>query len=283
MSLHLPTLLYVCVAVLAMSAAVMSLFGLTQRSYRGFWWWTAAQWMLTLGLLIQTVRDLYPSLLPLSNLLILQWPIVVLAGMRRFYSRHALRVPALTDWLLLALAYLAWLASWVSQASLVDRIGAFSAAALVLHLYSALMLSRIGEFRSSSALQALVGTELLAAGVQGLRLASSSFGTAPLAGNNELLLASGLVIAVSAAELRTHRAQPAHDAPQAAFPRRHRRAHPRSEPPPLPRTGGTQPGVDSAGKRGGDDVRHRSLQAHQRFARPCQWRRSAAPGRPLRA
>jgi diguanylate cyclase len=198
MSLHLPTLLYACVAVLAMSAAVLTLFGATQRSYRGFWWWTAAQWLLTLGLLIQTVRDVYPSLLPLSNLLVLQWPIVVLAGMRRFYSRHSLRVPAFTDWLLLALAYLLWLATWFSQASLVDRIAAFSAAALFLHLYSALMLSRIAEFKTSSALQALAGTEVLAAGVQGMRLGSSHFGNAPMAGNNELLLASGLVIAVSA-------------------------------------------------------------------------------------
>ena len=198
MSLHLPTLLYACVAVLAMSAAVMTLFGTTQRSYRGFWWWTAAQWLLTLGLLIQTVRDVYPSLLPLSNLLVLQWPIVVLAGMRRFYSRHALRVPAIADWLLLALVYVFWLVTWVSQASLVDRIAAFSAAALLLHLYSAWMLSRIAEFKTSSALQALAGTEVLAAGVQGLRLGSSHFGSAPMAGNNELLLASGLVIAVSA-------------------------------------------------------------------------------------
>ena len=84
MTLHLPTLLYVCVAVLAMSAGVMTLFGATQRSYRGFWWWTAAQWMLTVGLLLQTVRDEYPSVLPLSNLLMMQWPIVVLGGMGSF-------------------------------------------------------------------------------------------------------------------------------------------------------------------------------------------------------
>ena len=90
MMLHLPTLLYVSVAMMAMSAALMTVFGRTQRVYRGFWWWTAAQWLGTLGLALQVLRESHPALLPLSNLLLLQWPIVTLAGVRRFFPRHAL-------------------------------------------------------------------------------------------------------------------------------------------------------------------------------------------------
>jgi diguanylate cyclase len=198
MTLHLPTLLYVCVAVLVASAGVMTLFGATQRSYRGFWWWTAAQWMLALGLLLQSLRDSYPDVLPLSNLLLLQWPIVVLAGMRRFFSRHGLRVPALADWLLLSLAYLMWLATWASHGDVTERIAAYAGGAFVLHLYGAVLITRFAEFKASSALQALACTEALAAGVQALRFSGATIEGAPLAGNNELLLASGLVVAVSA-------------------------------------------------------------------------------------
>jgi diguanylate cyclase len=202
MTLHLPTLLYVCIAVLAMSAGVMTLFGATQRSYRGFWWWTAAQWLLTLGLLLQAFRDSHPAVLPLSNLLLMQWPIVVLAGMRRFYARGGPQVPALADWLVLASAYLLWLATWAAQGGVPARVAAFSAGALLLHLYGAAMLSGIGDFKTSSALKALAGTEVLAASVQALRAlrALAQFDSpAPAEGSyNDILLASGLVIAVSA-------------------------------------------------------------------------------------
>ena len=143
MSLHLPTLMTVCIAALATSAAVMTLHGLTQRTYRGYGWWVAAQWLLALGCVLHLFRDRAPELLPLGNLLLLQWPIVVLAGMRRFCLRHASRVPPSFDWLLLALAYLVWLAAWAAQGSLAARVAAYAAGACALHLYSALMLVRI--------------------------------------------------------------------------------------------------------------------------------------------
>ena len=42
--LHLPTLTLVVGIVLFTAAAIMTLVGVTQRTYRGYWWWTAAQW-----------------------------------------------------------------------------------------------------------------------------------------------------------------------------------------------------------------------------------------------
>src|SRR5512147_2601436 len=73
MNLHLPTLMTVCIAALATSAAVMTLHGLTQRTYRGYGWWVAAQWLLALGCVLHLMRDSAPELLPLGNLLLLQW------------------------------------------------------------------------------------------------------------------------------------------------------------------------------------------------------------------
>mgnify|MGYP000753568918 CR=1 FL=1 len=111
MNFHLPTLLIVCTVAVAASAAVMTLYAATQRTYRGMGWWVAAQWLLALGCLLQMFRDAAPELLPLANLLLLQWPVVVLGGMRRFTPRHPSRVPQAVDALLLAAAWLAWLAT----------------------------------------------------------------------------------------------------------------------------------------------------------------------------
>jgi diguanylate cyclase len=198
MTLHLPTLTMLCLAALATSAGVMTLFGTSQRTYRGFWWWVAAQWLLTLGLALQLLRDSWPALLPLANLLLLQWPIVLLAGMRRFYSRHGLRLPAAIDWWLLAIAWLAWLATWAAQGSLALRVAVYAGGAAVLHLYGALLLTRLAEFRSSTALKALVGVEVLGAAVQLARAAAAAVpGLGGPALGDELLLAGGLVIVMT--------------------------------------------------------------------------------------
>jgi diguanylate cyclase (GGDEF)-like protein len=198
MNLHLPTLLFASIAVLVMSAGIMTLVGCTRRVYRGFWWWAAAQWLLAAGLTLQAVREAYPSVLPLANLLTLQWPIVVLAGMRRFYSRQTFSVPPSGDWLLLALAYLLWLASWAAHGDLAARVATYALGAMALHLYGAVLLARLADFSTSPALKALVLIELLAAGVQGLRLLNAWPSETHGAGRDEVLLASGLVIVLSA-------------------------------------------------------------------------------------
>ena len=126
MTLHLPTLLIACIAALAMSAALMSFFGATQRVYRGFWAWTGAQWLLALGLALNLLRDSQAHLIPLSNLLILLWPVLVLAGLRRFHARHDPRLAPHWDWLLFGLVYLGWLATWANQPGVATRVAAFA-------------------------------------------------------------------------------------------------------------------------------------------------------------
>ena len=193
MTLHLPTLLYVSVAMMAMSAVLMTLFGRTQRVYRGFWWWVGAQWLGTLGLMLQAFRDSHPALLPLSNLLLLQWPIVTLIGVRRFYPRHEIRVPALADGLLLAGAFLLWVATWAAGGDLHLRVAAFGAGSCVLHLYSAALTSRLRDFKRSSALKALVTVQYIAAAVQALRVVQARLDSAVWLAGDALMVASGLV------------------------------------------------------------------------------------------
>ncbi len=198
MTLHLATLNFVSIVMLAVSAAVMCLFGASSRVYRGYWWWTGAQSLLAFGLLAYALRETYPLLLPVANLLLLQWPIVVLAGMRRFYVRHAWRVPALADWLALGAAFGVWLATWLAQGSIAARVAAFSAGSCGLHLYAAALLARLPDFRSSSALKALVFVEAAAAAVQALRVVQAQAGPFGLLLRDEELIATGLVVVVSA-------------------------------------------------------------------------------------
>ena len=198
MTLHLPTLNFISIAMLAMSAGIMTLFGTTGRVYRGFWWWVAAQWLLALGLLLHALRDSHPSLHPVAGLLLLQWPIVVLAGMRHFYARHEWPVPAALDWLMLGGAFCAWVAALAGDASPAVRVGVFSGGAFALHVYAATLLMRLPEFRGSSALKSLALTELAVALVQPLRFAQTQPDMLGWVSGEQEMLARGMLIVLSA-------------------------------------------------------------------------------------
>lgn len=155
MHLHPPTLLLCSVLAMGMSAGLMVLFGFSQRTYRGYRHWTAAQALAALGLGLHLLRDSHPELLPLANLLVLQWPVMLLAGLRRFYQRSSMALPAAFDWALLVGCYLVWLTTWVAQSELVWRVAAFSFGAGCLMLYTATLLARLDEFATSAGLKTL--------------------------------------------------------------------------------------------------------------------------------
>ena len=198
MTLHLPTLIVAAIATMAMSSALMTLFGRTQRVYRGFWWWTAAQWMGTLGLALQLFRDSHAELLPLSNLLLMQWPIVTLIGVRRFYPRQVLPVPPHVDLLLLAFAYLLWAATWAAGGDLLARTAAFGSGACVLFLYSAAIMTFLHARHRSSALKALIAAQCIVAAVQALRAARASLRDVPWLASDDVTLFLGLSSAMLA-------------------------------------------------------------------------------------
>ena len=196
MPLHLPTLLYTCLAALVLSAGLTTLFGSRLKTYRGFWHWTAAQWLLALGLLLQTFRQNQPWLLPVSTLLLLQGPIMVLNGLRRFYSRHGLDVPLIADALALGLACMAWLAVWVGFANESHWVIAFAAGTMVLHFYAAALIGRLREFKSSVALQTLAIIEVMVASLLGLQLGYSVTSGPGLGGSEDMLLTASLLAVI---------------------------------------------------------------------------------------
>jgi diguanylate cyclase len=169
MHLHWPTLLYVCTTVVAASAVAMSVFGRTQRVYKGFGWWALAQWLLAAGLFVHVFTDEWSGFIPIAHGLLLQWPIVILGGMRRFHARHPLKVPSSVDAIVWGLSFWGCFLTWWAGGSLLVQIVAFCLSTMAVHFYNAVCLARLSDFRSSSAQQALVGAELIVVAIQGLQ------------------------------------------------------------------------------------------------------------------
>ena len=168
MSLDLNTLLYACAAGALLASGVLSLFGATQSTHPGFRWWASAQWLLTCGLLLQALIGGHPLVDLLVALLILQWPIVVLSGMRRLRMRRRPAIPATVDFGLLALASAFVLAAWAADVDAARRAAAFALATFAVHVYAAAMTSRLDGFERSAALKALVAIEGVIAAVEAL-------------------------------------------------------------------------------------------------------------------
>jgi diguanylate cyclase len=195
MSPHLPTLLHACIAALVLSAAFMTAFGLRQKVYRGYRWWAAAQWLLVAGLLLQLLTPQQPMLLAAAHLLVLQWPVTVLAGMRRFYSRHGLMVPGAADVAVLCAGWLLAPLALALHAAPALQSAAWPAGALLLHVYAALMTSRLAEFKGSVPLQTLAASHAVA-GVVHLAQIATLYDAAPASGQE--LLATSLVMPIPA-------------------------------------------------------------------------------------
>jgi diguanylate cyclase len=100
--LHVPTMLVLSAFVMAAAAAIMSFFGLSHRVYRGYAWWVAAMWLAAAGGVLQLFRPQWPEAAVPANLMLLAWPVLILAGLRRFYARERLPGSQWTDALLLS-------------------------------------------------------------------------------------------------------------------------------------------------------------------------------------
>ncbi len=176
-TLHLPTLTLVVCVVLFTAAATMSLVGATQRTYRGFGWWTAAQWANTAGALCLVLHHHHAWLLPISALLSLQWPLTMLTGMRQFYIRSSFRSPAWVDWVLALVGGSAYLAVWhASPQDLGARVASFSFVNVLFYLYAAWQVQAVRhdkDGRQSPYLKAILIFFVAAASVQVPRLFSA--------------------------------------------------------------------------------------------------------------
>ena len=170
MDLHLDTLLYACITVVVLAAGVLSLFGASQPTHAGFRHWVCAQWLLAAALLIEAVLGGHPSARPIAAALMLQWPIVVLSGMRQFHARNRPAIPASADAALLTLACLLVLGTAMSDLDAPAEMSALTLAAFGTSLYTAVVISRLGGFQHSFALKSLAAMLCLAAAVHALLL-----------------------------------------------------------------------------------------------------------------
>jgi diguanylate cyclase (GGDEF)-like protein len=155
--LHAPTLFVTVIVVMATAASLMTFVGLTQRTYRGFWWWVWAQWLNLAGAACLIFKDSHPLAFALSVLFGLQWPITMLTGLRRFYVRSELPVPPWGDSVMLAAGFLWWVAVWSRDPSDAGaRVAAFTISSIACYLYTAWMVWSIREWRQSAHLKAFI-------------------------------------------------------------------------------------------------------------------------------
>lgn len=171
-------LLAFAAAALAVSAASLTGFGLRRERYRGWGWWVAAIWLTTLGALL-AAGSVAPPSQALAGMLLMQWPVVTLLGLRRFHARQALAGSAWIDATLLAVALAATAAAAFFGA---DALGvAATVGGFVLHLYAAVLLLRGPAGRDAVPLQALGATLAVLAFAPVLALTPGDALHAPLA------------------------------------------------------------------------------------------------------
>ena len=170
-NLHPPTLFFTTIVVMATAAGIMTYVGLSQRTYRGFWWWVWAQWLNLAGAVCTLYRYEHPAMFALSVLLALQWPITMLGGLRRFYVRSELPVPPWGDQVVLFAGFLWWLVVWShAPDDAGGRVASFTMSSIAGYAYASWMVWSIREWRESAHLKAFLLFMVLGVAVQVPRL-----------------------------------------------------------------------------------------------------------------
>lgn len=168
--LHVPTMLVLSAFVMAAAAAIMSFFGLSQRVYRGYAWWVTAMWLAAAGGVLQLFRPQWPEAAVPANFMLLAWPVLIMAGLRRFYARGRLPGSQWIDAVLFGLCFAGWLAVWASHSAGPVRAIAFSIAMTLLFVHAAVFVWRLPERHQSAALKTMAVVMMLQALVPFARL-----------------------------------------------------------------------------------------------------------------
>ena len=180
MPLHPPSLLAAFAAALLLASGAAASMGLRQQSRRGSYWWLAANVILAVALVLQATVDPIGEGALLAALCVLQWPIVTLGGIRRFYSRGATRVPEWADRMALALGALVTGGTWLAPFDFATSSEMFAASAFALTVYAAVAVSRLEDFSSSTTLRTLRLGLVASAIVQAAWLAVANAYLAPM-------------------------------------------------------------------------------------------------------
>jgi diguanylate cyclase (GGDEF)-like protein len=131
----LSPILWLCTAMLVVAASALTTFELTQRTYRGFRWWTCALWLNAAGAGAIALLDATHAAVPLLQLLFVPWPLLCLLGLRRFHARLALPSSARADLLLMGMVLLLALLAphMLGDAARVELMPAVAASAVLLY------------------------------------------------------------------------------------------------------------------------------------------------------
>jgi diguanylate cyclase len=167
LQLQSTSLLVAASASLVIASAAAAAIGGRQKQRRGVWWWIAANLGLAGALAAHAFQDQHELLAPLAAVLALQWPVVTLVGMRRFFARGGSAVPPWADAVVLIAAMLAVVGGWYLPWSEALQAQVLVGATLAATLYAALTLWRLEDFATTPTLQgllvALVGSAMLQA------------------------------------------------------------------------------------------------------------------------
>jgi diguanylate cyclase len=198
MPLHPPTLLIAFGAILLLATGASGSLALTQQSRRGAHWWLASNAFLTAALIVQALADPEGPGAPIAAFFALQWPVVTLAGIRRFYSRGATRVPEWADRVALVVAALATIGTWLAPIDVATPAQVYAAASFGLTLYVAAAVSRLEDFATSSTLKTLRLGLVAGALVQATWLAVAIAFLGPVVGAADAALGAMLTMAAVA-------------------------------------------------------------------------------------
>src|SRR5450755_1452638 len=198
MLLHPPTLLVATSASLVIASAAAAAIGVRQRLRRGVWWWIAANLGLAASLTCHALVERDDMLAPLASLLALQWPIVTLAGMRRFFARGEHAVPPWVDWLVMALAGIAAAGAAVAPFEWASPAQILAVAMMILTLHAAIAVGRLEDFATTPALKALLIGLVCSAALQGAWFGLAASPLAAALGSTDVALAALLAPATTA-------------------------------------------------------------------------------------
>jgi len=155
MLLHTPSLLVAFALILVLASAASVSVGLKQQSRRGARWWVVANAVFAAALTLQAGTDASAIGAPIAAVLALQWPIVMLGGIRRFYSRGGTRISEWSDRIVLIVAVLLTVGAWIEPIEPVSYAQVHAMASLFLTLYVAAAVARLEDFATSSTLRTL--------------------------------------------------------------------------------------------------------------------------------
>jgi len=198
LQLHSMSLLMAASASLVIASAAAATIGVRQRQRRGVWWWIAANLGFASALAAHALEDPHAFLVPVAAVLALQWPVVTLIGMRRFFARGGSAVPPWADAVVLGAAMLVVVGGWHLPLSEAAQGRLLAGAMLLSTLYVALALWRLEDFATTPILHGLVVALLGSATLQAAWWAIGSFLLAPERVGTDLTLGAWLAPAAVA-------------------------------------------------------------------------------------